>query len=191
MPYPLFYFGNIDFWRTLVFATDIDFNLGAQLPKKSYINRTIIASANGLQSLSIPIKGGRGSKLKTNEVEISYAENWSVKHKMALQSAYSKSPYYEFYMPYFEKIFAVKYDKLSDLNLALFKEIYRILKLEVPYSLVEVTEAYSVDFIPDHFNLNLKSYPQVFRYKRDFEPDLSILDLLFCLGPKSMDYLID
>jgi WbqC-like protein family len=32
-------------------------------------------------------------------------------------------------------------------------------------------------------------YIQVFSDRNPFFPDLSILDLLFCLGPKSVDYL--
>jgi hypothetical protein len=190
---PLFYFGNIAYWKSIVNSEKIEFQTDFYLPKKSYINRTIIPTANGLQSLSIPIAGGRGAKIKMNEVQISYAENWASKHKMALQSAYSKSPFYEFYMPYFIKILDSKYENLSELNLAIFKENYRILKLELPYEisprLVSHEPNYLFQFEPNVFDTNLKPYPQVFRYKRDFEPDLSILDLLFCVGNRSSDYL--
>lgn len=193
MSIPLFYFGNIAYWKSIINSENIEFTTDFYLLKKSYINRTIIATANGLQALSIPIEGGRGTRIKMGEVNISYSENWISKHKMALQSAYSKSPYYEYYMPYFIKILNVKYEKLEDLNVAIFKEIYRILKLEIPF---KFSKTYSSDFektiqkfTPNQFDLGLESYPQVFRYKRGFEPDLSILDLLFCLGNRSLAYL--
>jgi hypothetical protein len=35
----------------------------------------------------------------------------------------------------------------------------------------------------------LKPYPQVFESKNGFLPNLSILDLLFCIGPESFYYL--
>jgi WbqC-like protein family len=193
MNLPLFYFGNIAYWKSIIQSEKIEISDDFFLPKKSYCNRTIIATANGLQSLSIPIMGGRGIKIKMSEVKISYSENWISKHKMALQSAYSKSPFYEFYMPYFTVILDAQYQNLSELNLAIFKEIYRILKLEIPIEKIEKSTENIVSFFnshePNKFDLSLKSYPQVFRYKGDFEPDLSILDLLFCMGNRSLDYL--
>ncbi len=35
----------------------------------------------------------------------------------------------------------------------------------------------------------LRRYPQTFEHKHGFIPDLSILDLLFNMGPASTDYL--
>jgi hypothetical protein len=143
--------------------------------------------ANGLQTLSVPLIGGRGNKAPFCELEISYAENWVAKHKMALQSSYSKSPFYEYYIPYFELILDAKPHLLLDLNTAILKEILRLLKLnkEVTFS----DNVATVNFVPDQFDRALEDYPQVFRYKFPFQPDLSILDLLFCLGPRAKDYL--
>lgn len=189
MVLPIFYLGNIAYWKKIVSVESIDFQTNAIVPKKSYTNRTIIATANGLQTLSIPILGGRGRKIPFNELEISYAENWVDKHKMALQSAYSKSPFYEFYMPYFEPILDKKSSSLMEFNLAIFKEVYRILKLKSEYNLVQKNEFIQHEFTPNAFDTSITHYPQVFRYKHPFYPDLSILDLLFCIGPKSHDYL--
>ncbi len=144
--------------------------------------------ANGLQTLTVPLIGGRGSKTPFDEIEISYAENWLAKHKMALQSAYAKSPYYEFYMPYFENILDAKPILLLDLNKAIFKEILRLLKLK--NEVIDSEDVATINFIPGQFDNHLPDYPQVFRYKSPFQPDLSILDLLFCLGPRSSDYLL-
>ena len=42
------------------------------------------------------------------------------------------------------------------------------------------------------FNMsNMNRYNQVFMEKHGFIPNLSILDLLFNLGPESVDYLTD
>lgn len=188
--YPLFYFGNIAYWKEALQSTNLILDIGFPLPKKSYANRTIILSANGLQTLSIPLIGGRGSKIRYRDVEISYSEKWVEQHKMALISAYSKSPFFEFYAPYFFAILNSKPKFLYELNEQLLREIYRLLKLKLNINYSTSAPFIPQKFIPQQFNDELVVYPQVFRYKFDFYPDLSILDLLFNLGTKSKDYLL-
>ena len=43
--------------------------------------------------------------------------------------------------------------------------------------------------IKKYFNYPVPEYNQVFMSKFKFTPNLSILDLLFNLGPKSLNYL--
>lgn len=117
------------------------------IPKKTYANRTVILMANGLQTLTVPIVGGRGSKIPMDQIEISYLENWIAKHKMALQSAYAKSSYYEHYMPYFEPIWAAKPHTLMQLNLNMFKMLSKVLKLHVEIVEEENTNLSEVQFI--------------------------------------------
>lgn len=186
--FPLYYFGNIAYWKAILAENEILLATKQTIAKKSYSNRSIILMANGLQTLTVPLIGGRGSKTPFDEIEISYAENWIAKHKMALQSAYAKSPYYEFYIPYFWYILDAKPILLLDLNKAIFKEILRLLKLKK--EVIDSEDMAIVNFIPGQFDNHLPDYPQVFRYKSPFQPDLSILDLLFCLGPRSSDYLL-
>lgn len=185
--FPLYFFGNLAYWKAILAENEIVLSTKQIIAKKSYSNRTIILMANGLQTLTVPLVGGRGGKMPFEEIEISYAENWIAKHKMALQSAYAKSPYYEFYMPYFENILDAKPLLLPDLNKAIIKEIVRLLKFKK--EAIESEDMTTINFIPNQFDNSLPAYPQVFRYKSPFQPDLSILDLLFCLGPKAKDYL--
>ncbi len=186
---PLFYFGNIAYWSELIKLEKLCFTPHFPIPKKTYANRTVILMANGLQTLTVPIVGGRGSKIPMDQIEISYLENWIAKHKMALQSAYAKSSYYEHYMPYFEPIWAAKPHTLMQLNLNIFKMLSKVLKLHVEIVEEENTNLSEVQFIPNIYSQTVVSYPQVFRYKFPFHPDLSILDLLFCLGPDAKSYL--
>lgn len=185
--FPLYYYGNVAYWHHIFLTKEIQLGIGGTLPKKTYGNRTIIATANGLQTLSIPLIGGRGSRIEYSDLEISYTENWIAKHKMALQSAYAKSPYYEFYMPYFEGTLDQRYSKLFDLNKALFDEIKRLLKCKTTTDVVNNKP--NLYYTPDMFDSHVEVYPQVFRYKYAFQPDLSILDLLFCMGPVAREYL--
>lgn len=185
---PLYYFGNIAYWKTIFTEEYIQLSIHHTIQKKSYANRSIILSANGLQTLSVPLIGGRGSKIPFDQLEISYAENWVAKHKMALQSAYSKSPYYEYYMPYFEQILDKRHSKLAQLNLELFTEILKRLKHPIHFN--ETHENPTENYIPNQFDSRIVEYSQVFGYKFSFQPDLSILDMLFCIGPETKEILL-
>lgn len=185
--YLLPFCGNIQFWKLVLKEDQVLFSLSRKLDKKSYANRTIIATANGLQTLSIPLEGGRGSSIPYREVLISNQENWRAKQLMAWQSAYSKSPFYEFYIDALTKALYSEKDSLSQLNVAMFKAFCKILKVEIDFK-IEDTSEIPISFEPNVF-ATMPSYPQVFRNKYAFQPDLSILDLVFNLGNKSLNYL--
>jgi hypothetical protein len=186
--YPLLYFGTVSYWKELLTHERLEFNLSTSVPKKSYLNRCVIATANGLHTLSIPIHGGRGTRQSFRDIEISYAENWMAKHKMALQSAYSKSPFYEFYIDRYEEAISNKYQYLHELNLTLFSVTTSILKASIGVKLVESKLKPDFDsFSPALFN-EVPEYPQVFRSKYRFQSDLCILDLIFNLGNQSAAY---
>lgn len=185
------YFGNIAFWRDIILRDFIEINTSFTIPKKSYSNRTVISTANGLQTLSVPLEGGRGSRLPYNQVRISHQDRWLDIHRMALKSAYSKSPYYDDYIHYFDKIWNHSSVELAVLNEKIFHEICRLLKINLDLKIIDDKNYLLGNYIPNLFDLNLASYPQVFRYKFSFYPDLSILDVLFCLGPATKKYLIE
>ncbi len=155
-----------------------------------------ISTANGLQHLTVPILGGRGIKTLYSEIEISYAENWISQHKMALQSAYSKSPFYEYYIDAYHHILDKRHSRLGALNTELFWKTMKFLKGKNGFMPSEVNADHTIPnpwSLYEKYQPNLYSaileYPQVFRNKFEFQPDLSILDLLFNLGNESFNYL--
>jgi hypothetical protein len=117
--------------------------------------------------------------------------------KKALQSAYSSSPFYEYYeddlMPVFEK----KHRYLLDLNVKTFEVICESMQVEIPYKKtkefqLEVSTKNDYRFLANaksNINSDLKKYVQVFDDKHGFIPNLSILDLLFNEGPNALNYL--
>ncbi len=186
-PFLLPFCGNINFWKQILKQEEVFFSFSRKLDKKSYTNRTLIATANGIQTLSIPLEGGRGSRIPYCDVLMSNQENWRAKHLMALQSAYSKSPFYEFYIDKIAKVYASNHPTLQDFNFELFNTISKILKVEIHIK-VEERMSIPISFEPNVFEY-LPSYPQVFRNKYEFQSDLSILDLIFNMGNRSLKYL--
>lgn len=167
--------------------------------KKSYRNRCQILSPNGVQTLSVPLASGKNSKCPISEVAISYAHDWIDEHSQALLSSYGKAPYYEYYMPDIEAIWAEKKDSLLALNDHL--QHYLLQRLSIDTAVTHTT-SYVKDYGPEVADLrkssyshraidpNLpKPYTQVWFDRFGFQPDLSILDLLFCKGPEAGYYL--
>lgn len=151
--------------------------------KRSFRNKYIILAANGAMSLSIPLRQGKNSGQNIKDVLIAYEDNWVKRHVETLKSSYGKSAYFEHYYPIFQSIFEKKFTHLFDLNSVLLSTLLGQLKIE---TLVEESVEYCPDFsLP---SLPPIQYPQVFEDKYGFVKDLSIIDLLFNMGPESKQY---
>ena len=86
--------------------------------KQTYRNRCVIASANGPQTLTVPIERYDGMKCAMRDIRISNHGNWRHLHWQALVSAYGETPFFEYYAddirPFFEEH---RWKYLLDFNL--------------------------------------------------------------------------
>ncbi|MDO5760866.1 MAG: WbqC family protein, partial [Bacteroidota bacterium] len=58
-------------------------------PKQTFRNRILLMSANGLQSISVPIERTNSpNKLLMKDAKISYKENWNIRLWRAIYSNY-------------------------------------------------------------------------------------------------------
>ena len=159
--------------------------------KSTYRNRCEIAGANGKQTLSIPIIGGRDHHQLYREVRISYTENWQRKHWQAIRSAYGSAPFFEFYAEKFQPLYEKKFELLFDFNLALLKTSLSILKLSSDFRITEIFEKEptgKIDLRSDEQISSLKYY-QVFQERNRFIPNLCVLDLIFNEGNRSTEII--
>ena len=135
----------------------------------------------------------------TKDIGISYAEPWNIKHWRAIESAYNSSPYFLYYKDYLNKILHAEHARLIELNDLLLKFFLQRLNINTqisyskdftPYQSMDVTD-YRDSFSPKspYAALSFPSYSQVFDSKLPFYPNLSILDLLFNLGPDAASYI--
>jgi hypothetical protein len=149
--------------------------------------------------LSIPILH-KHKRTALKDVQISYEHNWRTLHWRSLEAAYRRSPYFEFYEHYFAKVFSdFKPDYLFEWNIHIFEIINTILDKAIRFSFTsEYLESYTN--ADDYRSLASPSvlaeqpdgtprYRQVFEERYGFIDNLSILDLLFCEGPHSIEYL--
>jgi hypothetical protein len=194
MIFPAFYFGPISYFAELTRSEKILLEAHENFPKQTYRNRCYILGANGKLRLAIPTKHNGVRSMKDLQVADDY--NWQKEHYKSLVSAYKSSPYFEYYEDDLVLIFESKEKFLLDLNLKTIEFINSKLKLNLSYEMTESFAEYTIeqDF-RNQFNAKIlteyemEPYMQVFDDKFDFEPDLSILDLLCNEGPKSATYL--
>ncbi len=166
--------------------------------KGSYRNRCTIATAQGVQTLSMPLKKGKNQHQIITDVQISYDTDWQRAFWRTLQTAYGNAPFWEHYAPVIEPFFLKKYTFLFDYNLDILQTIIKILKLNKSITF-SFTDTYLPDFTegvdfrnvctPKNVNSTYKRYAQVFEDRNGFIPHLSILDLIFCSGNQSLEIL--
>jgi hypothetical protein len=167
-------------------------------PKQTYRNRAYILSANGLLHLTVPVKRSKQCKQLTQEVRISYQENWNLKCWRAIFSAYGKSPYFEFFAQEIESFFTKRYDLLVDLNLdvlmfckrqfSIRTELFKTSEFKKESSCNDFRESFQVKNQSQEL-ISMSEYYQCFSDKFGFVQNLSCLDLLFNLGKESISYL--
>lgn len=209
------YFGPIQWYRKLAHYEKVLIENCDSYQKQTYRNRCLIMTTNGVQTLTVPVNRHKslpvtGKQFPTSsgelgsEVVISDHGKWQHLHWNALVAAYSESPFFEFYADDIKPLFDVKAGTpLYRHNLSITLKICELIDIHPDLSFTgKYVHDYSempgaFDFrtaitpknpIPDN-DLNTTPYYQVFGAKHGFTPNMSILDLLFNMGPESIFYL--
>jgi len=169
--------------------------------KQTYRNRCVIASANGRQTLSIPVVNPDSLKCQTKDIRISEHGNWRHIHWNAIVSAYNSTPFFEYYEDDFRKFYEKPAGFLFDFNEELRELICSLLDFSpvVNYSgeyvlspqteVLDLREAIHPKKKP--FLQNFHPYYQVFETKYGFRANLSIIDLLFNMGPEAAGTVVN
>lgn len=194
----LFYLPNLEFFVALLGQNELLLDLDGKYEKQSYRNRTTILLANKVETLSVPVHGGGGSKA-FRDIKIDQNQKWKNVHLRGIQSAYGKAPYFEYYFPYIKDVYDRNAMFLVDLDLELLTVCLKLLgmkiilkeiaQVELQHNAVDIRGILNSkrDFATREI-YQPQPYPQLFGV--DFVPNLSILDLLFCMGPESQDVLL-
>ena len=147
-------------------------------------NRYYLTGAQGIQLMTIPIKGGRNQRTKIKDVLISYDFDWQSHHWKTIKTLYERSPFYEFFAPEIENLFNEKVEKLLDWNKKSIQVINQLAQLNL-----NMTSKLTQNIPEIEQKYNLVTYHQVFEDKLGFQPNCSILDLLFCEGNNTFQKL--
>lgn len=168
--------------------------------KQTYRNRCTIAAPDGELALSIPTVKPDTLKCPLRDIRISDHGNWRHLHWNAIESAYNHTPYFEYYKDDFRPFYEKKYEFLADFNEELCRLVCSLIDMQPT---VERTTEYrplpsqdeddfrerihpKKDFRLEDPAFFPQPYYQVFQERHGFLPNLSIIDLLFNMGPESL-----
>ena len=177
-------------------ADRLMFEVQDSYQKQTYRNRCYIYGANGKLGLHIPVQYSQKNRQNTSEILIDNSSNWQSTHWKSLESAYKKSPYFEYYQDELISLFTRKKDSLLVFNLECIEVVNRCLNLDIDSSKTinfnkekkENDYRYLVNARKES-EIKINPYIQVFQEKHGFINNLSILDLLFNEGPNAKSYL--
>ena len=172
------YLAPVEYYAKLVAYDKIFIEQHDHYVKQTYRNRCTIAA----------------------DIRISDHGNWRHLHWNALSSAYNHTPFFEYYRDDFQPFYEKKYEFLVDFNEELCHLVCSLIDIQPD---MERTTSFQSSFAPNeddfreriHPKKNYKEedpdfivrpYYQVFQERLGFLPNLSIVDLLFNMGPESL-----
>lgn len=169
--------------------------------KQTYRNRCLIATANGVQALTVPIERHEGTKCPMRDIRISDHGSWRHLHWNALVSAYGESPFFIYYEDDIRPFFERRWDYLFDFNMETTLKLCELLDVEPNISVTDHyvdADAEDIDDFRDAIrpkhplpdpDFTPKPYYQVHNLRQGFQPNMSALDLLFNEGPEGVLHL--
>ena len=191
------YFGNICFIELLYKEKQVCFDSHAHFTKMSFKNKMVILSAQGPLALTIPIVGGRDQKTSIQDIRIAYDAPWQAQHFKALKTCYKRAPYFEYYEADLEKLYSTRTEFLVEFLESCHQFLQKAIKGK--WELIQFNE-YAQKIKEEETKKEIHpwqpnnyaqfpiqhEYQQVFTSPSGFIQNLSILDMLFCVGGKEI-----
>ena len=196
------YFGPVQWYQKLYRHEEVQIEQWESFQKQTYRNRCLIATTQGVQALTVPVE--RNQENTIMDVRISDHGNWRHLHWNALVSAYGESPFFDYYQDDIRPFFEKRWEFLLDFYEVIREKMCELLDIQPKVCFTDSwidsdsseNSAYA-DFregirpkhpLPDP-DFEPKPYYQVYQQKHGFLTNLSVLDLLFNMGPEGIFYL--
>lgn len=189
MIYPVTYLGPVSWYRSWLRDANAAIEQYETYTKQTIRNHCQIVGPNGIQTLTIPVERMHDNKIMTRNIRIINQNNWQHIHWQALRTAYRNSPFYDYYIDLFEPFYTKQYDFLFDFNIEIMQVVLKLLEIKKEIKLTDDFEADRQHFFTTQTDNTTIPYYQVFESRHGFMPDMSIIDLLFNMGPESYKIL--
>lgn len=188
------YYAAMTAFSRVIIDTSMPFN-----KRDKSTHRTTILDANGEATVTIPIEKPRSmSRALWSDINVSAHGSWWNVAVTALQSAYGRTPYFEYYIDDFLPMLSSDSvgKPLVDLDCALDRLIRRLMLMTEttvyygnPQQILaeNAIEAPLIDYRTRSIDFTVPTeYYQLRASRHGFQPDMTIADLLFNMGPESI-----
>ncbi|MDE5608280.1 MAG: WbqC family protein [Muribaculaceae bacterium] len=196
------YFGSIGWYAALAASEYAIVDFTSRYDKRRKLtHRTTIADVNGPLDLTVPISRppltDPGRPLTWSDMLVSTHDQWWNIHRVTLESAYGRTPFFEFYIDRFLPALTAgvvdRFPTLRELDTFIDRQIRSILGLPecqaVSRPIGSVIDLRRQEPMPLRAGTEWPPYYQVRAARHGFLPGLSIMDLIFNVGPESPLYL--
>lgn len=189
------YFGSINYYLNIVKERNLSFLLHNAFKKEMAKNRMWLMGPNNVVCLSIPLEGGRNNKMPFGDVKIADESSWKRIHWRTIHDSYRKSPWFDQYVESLIELYKQSFQFLWEWNYQCVRWTTNQIKdLDVKMSVDDLgseKDTFSFSDGKPFFNVSgsYPKYQQVFSDRHGFIANLSILDLLFNMGPESYHYI--
>lgn len=191
------YYGSIAWYATMGAYEHVIVDYTARYDKRRKLtHRTTVADVNGILDLTMPVSRPRelgDEPLTWDKMLVSPHDEWWNIHRVTLESAYGRTPFFEFYIDRFLPALTPgcidRFPTLRDINSYIDCRIRDILGIPLEPELTkpsgDIVDMRRSEPVIEH-------YPHYYQVRADrlgFIPALSVLDLIFSLGPEAPLYL--
>lgn len=194
---PLRYFGTVDYYAAIGACAIVTVDDTARYDKRQKgTHRMDIVDTHGLKSLTVPVSRPDNvvGPLRWSDIAVSRHGQWWHVVSETLASAYGRTPFFEFYIdrlsPYFSSSTPDIYPDVATLCREADTAVRAILGLDNDITYASQSSgcpqsATSPAITQSDLHITPIAYYQVRHDKFGFLPHLSILDLIFNMGPES------
>jgi hypothetical protein len=177
-------------WFMLAAESEVFLEAYEHYQKRSFRNRYVLHSSKGPIAMSIPLCAGKNESMPIREVRISRDAAWQREHKRTLQTLYGRSPFYIYYSDELAELLDSDEEHLFNFNFRILEWILNQLRINIR---LRQTESYAMSFLPE--NGDARGLLKPGKLAKQLLPpmpglparraDMSILDLLFQMGPEA------
>ena len=192
---PLCYFGTVDYYAAMAACRRVIIDDTARYDKRRKgTHRMDIVDTHGVKSLTVPVsrREGVAGPLRWSDIAISRHGQWWHVVDETLASAYGRTPFFEFYIDRLRRFFSASTPDVFPDVATLCRETDMVVRAilgldnDIVYASQMATSAQpEASATISEVDTHIVEYYQVRRSKFGFVPGLSILDLIFNMGPES------
>jgi hypothetical protein len=103
-----------------------------QYKPREFQNRNKIRTKDGWIWLSVSVVTKGLGRRDICEVKIDNSSGWAKEHLSSIKAWYGRSEFFGKYFPFFEELYAKRWDNLSDLNVFIIMRILKELSISTP-----------------------------------------------------------